>query len=55
MMFPLMVISVIPIATQPMNETVVRSESMLGWDRKPGVLRATARRATSTAARTAAT
>ena len=30
MMFPLMVISVIPTATQPMKETVVSSERMLG-------------------------
>ena len=38
MMFPLIVISVMPIATQPMNDTVVSSDRMLGPARKPGVV-----------------
>jgi hypothetical protein len=46
MMFPLMVTSVMPIATQPMNDTVVRSDRMLGPDKKPGVARITATRMT---------
>jgi hypothetical protein len=47
MMFPLMVMSVIPIATQPMNDTVVSSERMLGAAKKPGVARMTAKRTTT--------
>ena len=46
MMFPLIVISVMPIATQPMNDTVVSSDNMLGPERKPGVVRMTAARTT---------
>jgi hypothetical protein len=46
MMFPLMVMSVMPIATQPMNDTVVRSARMLGSAKKPGVVRMTASRMT---------
>jgi hypothetical protein len=46
MMLPLMVMSVMPIATQPMNDTVVSSDRMLGPARKPGVPRVTASRAT---------
>src|SRR5690348_18019209 len=42
MMFPLIVISVMPIATQPMNDTVVSSERMLGSATNPGVVRTTA-------------
>src|SRR5690348_4985426 len=42
MMFPLIVISVMPIATQPMNDTVVSSERMLGAATNPGVVRTTA-------------
>ena len=44
MMLPLIVMSVMPIATQPINDTVVRSERMLGPARKPGVAKMTARR-----------
>ena len=46
MMLPLMVMSVMPIATQPMNDTVVSSARMLGPARKPGVARITATRMT---------
>jgi hypothetical protein len=35
-----------------MKETVVNSERILGWDKKPGVVRATAARTTRTTART---
>ena len=51
MMLPLIVMSVMPIATQPINDTVVRSERMLGRDRKPGVVKITAGRTTMTMAR----
>ena len=44
MMLPLMVMSVMPIATQPINDTVVSSDRMLGLARKPGVAKMTARR-----------
>ena len=43
-MLPLIVMSVMPIATQPMNDTVVSSERMLGPARKPGVAKMTASR-----------
>ena len=52
MIFPLIVISVMPTATHPIKETVVNSERILGWDKKPGVVRATAARTTRTTART---
>jgi hypothetical protein len=55
MMFPLMVISVMPTATQPMKETVVSSESMLGFDRKPGVVSATTASTANTSKRMIAT
>ena len=44
MMLPLMVMSVMPIATRPMNDTVVEKKRMLGPARKPGVAKMTARR-----------
>jgi len=37
MMLPLSVINVIPTATQPMKDTVVKSERMLVVERNPGV------------------
>ena len=37
MMLPLSVMNVIPTATQPMKETVVKSERMLVTEKKPGV------------------
>ena len=50
MMFPLIVISVIPMATHPTKETVVNNDKMLGFDRKPGVVKARMpRRRTKTA------
>ena len=40
MMFPVMVMKVMPTATQPMNEIAFSSELMLSGDVKPGVLSA---------------
>ena len=40
MILPVMVMKVIPTATQPMKEIALSSELMLSGDVKPGVLRA---------------
>jgi hypothetical protein len=48
MMLPLNVINVIPTATQPMKDTVVKSDLMLVAERNPGV--ETANNTTPTAA-----
>src|SRR5579862_5372256 len=53
MMLPLIVISVMPIATQPMKETVVISDRALGSERNPGVDNAVSASATTATARTA--
>ena len=54
MMLPLMVISVMPVATQPIKDTVVSSDKMLGSERNPGVDSAISASATAATARTAA-
>ena len=55
MMFPLIVINVMPAATQPTNESVVSKASRLGADRNPGVLIATSPSVAMTTMRTVAT
>src|SRR5262249_46909385 len=54
MILPLIVINVMPTATQPMNDTVVSSETMLGQDMNPGVVNAIAARAIVTLQRSVA-
>ena len=53
MILPLMVIKVMPTATQPMNETVVSIDRTLGFEENPGVARATTMSAPSAVTRMA--